>query len=484
MRKVSLVLAGALLGATAMSIARDPDIISRAWAANAETYKNLNLFGDVFERVRADYVEKPEDKQLIENAIQGMLSGLDPHSSYMDEKRYRDRKVDIRGEFGGLGIEVTMENNLVKVMSPIDDTPAARAGILANDIITHIDGEPVEGLTLPQAVEKMRGPVNTPITLKIMRKESEPLEIKLVRDIIRIRVVRHRVEGDIGYVRIAQFTEQTEDELMKAIDDIKKQIPADKLKGYVVDLRNDPGGLLDQSIRVVDAFLNRGEVVSTRGRRPENIDRYSARPGDVTDGKPMIALINGGSASASEIVAGALQDHKRATILGTRSFGKGSVQTILELGPNGANGALSLTTARYYTPCGRSIQATGIEPDIVIEPKIPDELKGKDKMAGEAGLRGHLLGSSEKRQADPTSQDQIQTEGKADGEEGKKDEGGSSAYVPPDPKDDVQLQLAYELIRGAKTDPKFPPKPGELSSECAQVAKAAGSAPAKKSTAN
>jgi carboxyl-terminal processing protease len=317
-----------------------------------------------------------------------------------------------------------------------------------------------------------------------MRKESEPLEIKLVRDIIRIRVVKHRAEGDVGYVRIAQFTEQTEDELLKAIEEINKQIPESKLKGYVLDLRNNPGGLLDQSIRVVDAFLNRGEVVSTRGRRPENIDRYSARPGDVTDGKPIIALVNGGSASASEIVAGALQDHKRATILGTRSFGKGSVQTILELGPNGANGALSLTTARYFTPCGRSIQATGIEPDIVIEPKIPDEFKGKDKMQGEAGLRGHLLGTNEKRPADPTSQDQIESEEKKTDDEGKKEEGGSSAYVPPDPKDDVQLQLAYELLRGSKTDAKFPPKPGELSSECAQVAKAAGSAPAKKSTAN
>ena len=397
MRKVSLVLAGALLGATAMSLARDPDFVTRAWAANADTYKNLNLFGDVFERVRADYVEKPEEKQLIENAIQGMISGLDPHSSYMDEKRYRDRKVDIRGEFGGLGIEVTMENNMVKVMSPIDDTPAARAGILANDIITHIDGDAVEGLTLPQAVEKMRGAVNTPIVLKILRKDTEPMDVKLVRDVIRIRVVKFREEGDVGYLRIAQFTEQTEEELLKAIDEIKKKIPADKLKGYVLDLRNNPGGLLDQSIRVVDAFLNRGEVVSTRGRRPENIDRYSARPGDVTDGKPVVTLVNGGSASASEIVAGALQDHKRSTIVGTRSFGKGSVQTILELGPNGTNGALSLTTARYFTPCGRSIQATGIEPDVIIEPKIPDELKGKDRMQGEAGLRGHLRGTERSR---------------------------------------------------------------------------------------
>lgn len=480
MRKVTLVLAGALLGATAMSLVRDPQVISRAWAANAETYKHLNLFGDVFERVRSDYVEKPDEKQLIESAIQGMLSSLDPHSSYMDEKRYRDRRVDIRGEFGGLGIEVTMENNMVKVMSPIDDTPAARAGILANDIITHIDGESVEGLTLPQAVEKMRGAVNTPILLKISRQgAAEPLEVKIVRDIIKIRIVRHRVEDDIGYVRIAQFTEQTEEELLKAIEAIKKEVPADKLKGYVLDLRNNPGGLLDQSVRVTDAFLNRGEVVSTRGRQPENIDRYSARAGDVTDGKPIITLINGGSASASEIVAGALQDHKRSTVLGTRSFGKGSVQTILELGPNGSNGALSLTMARYYTPCGRSIQATGIEPDILIEPVIPEELKGKDRMQGEAGLRGHLRGANEPAPTEDKDDENSATEG-----EENKTEGGSSAYVPPDPKDDVQLQLALDLIRGTKTDAKYPPKPGELSAECAQVAKSSSAKSSGKSTAN
>lgn len=468
MRKVSLVLVGALFGATAVGVAQDPHLFSKAWAAgNAETYRNLNLFGDVFERIRADYVEKPDDAKLVETAINGMLAGLDPHSSYMDAKRYRDRQVDIRGEFGGLGIEVSMENNLIKVVSPIDETPAARAGILANDVITHIDGQAIEGLTLQQAVEKMRGPVNTAITLKIMRKDSEPLDVKLTRDLIRIRVARSRVEGNVGYIRLASFSEQTNEGLQKGIEDIKKAIPEKDLKGYVLDLRNNPGGLLDQSIRVVDTMLNRGEVVSTRGRQPEDIQRYSARSGDMMDGKPIIVLVNGGSASASEIVAGALQDHKRATVLGTRSFGKGSVQTLLDLGQNGA---LSLTTARYYTPCGRSIQAKGIVPDIKVEPVIPDDLKGKDRTEGEIGLRGHLLGTGEKpRQADPVTDEQVKTD----------DEGGSSAYVPPEAKDDVQLQTALQLLRGEKTDAAFPPKPGELSADCAQMAKAPSAAQKK-----
>ncbi|MGQ4273714.1 S41 family peptidase [Terrihabitans sp. B22-R8] len=473
MRKVSLVLVGALLGATSVGVAQNHGVFTRAWAAgNAETYRNLNLFGDVFERVRAEYVEKPEDSKLVQDAINGMLSGLDPHSSYMDAKRYRDRQVDIRGEFGGLGIEVSMENNLVKVISPIDETPASRAGILANDIITHIDGQQIEGLTLQQAVEKMRGPVNTSITLKIMRKDTEPLDVKLTRDVIRIRVVRSRMEGtDVGYVRVASFSEQTSENLEKAIEEIKKNTPEADLKGYVLDLRNNPGGLLDQSIRVVDTFLNRGEVVSTRGRQPQDIQRYSARNGDLTGGKPVIVLVNGGSASASEIVAGALQDHKRATVLGTRSFGKGSVQSLVDLGPNGA---LSLTTARYYTPCGRSIQAKGIEPDIIVEPKIPDDLKGKDRTQGEAGLRGHLLGTGEQpRQADPVSEGEIKNEDKTS------EEGGSSAYVPPEAKDDVQLQAALELLRGTRSDEHFPPKAGELSAECSQMAKAPAKAQKK-----
>ncbi len=304
MRKTSLVLLGAAVGAAMALLATQPRMIflgTSAKAAAADTYRQLNLFGDVFERVRADYVEKPDDAKLIESAINGMLAGLDPHSSYMDAKSFRDMQVQTRGEFGGLGIEVTMEDGLIKVVAPIDDTPAAKAGVRANDIITHLDDEAVQGLTLNQAVEKMRGQVNTKIRLKIMRKGvDKPIEVTIVRDIIRVRSVRSRVEGDdVGYIRITQFNEQTTDGLKKAISDITTQVPADKLRGYVVDLRNNPGGLLDQAISVSDTFLERGEIVSTRGRDPEETQRFSARPGDLTKGKPLIVLINGGSASAS-----------------------------------------------------------------------------------------------------------------------------------------------------------------------------------------
>ena len=380
----------------------------------------------MFEKVRTDYVEKPDESKLIESAINGMLTGLDPHSSYMDPKSFRDMQVQTRGEFGGLGIEVTMEEGLVKVVTPIDDTPAAKAGIMANDIITHIEDEQVQGLTLNQAVEKMRGPVNTTVRLKIQRKErKEPLEVKLTRETIRIRPVRSRVEGDIGYLRVTQFNEQTFEALRTAIDKTMSEIGQEKLKGFVIDLRNNPGGLLDQAIMVSDAFLDRGEIVSTRGRNAEETQRFNAKPGDLTKGKPLVVLINGGSASASEIVAGALQDHKRATVLGTRSFGKGSVQTII---PLGGNGAVRLTTARYYTPSGRSIQAKGIDPNVEIQQEIPDELKGKDETKGEAGLRGHLRA----------------------GDKEKEEKGGSSAYIPPDPAKDKQLHAAFDFLRGVR----------------------------------
>jgi carboxyl-terminal processing protease len=342
-------------------------------------------------------------------------------------------QVQTRGEFGGLGIEVTMEDGLVKVVTPIDDTPAARAGVMAGDLITHLDGEAVLGLTLSEAVEKMRGRVNTPIKLTIKRAGTdEPVEIEVVRDIIQIRAVRSNTEDDVGYVRITQFNEQTFDNLKTAIEDLESEIPADKLKGFIVDLRNNPGGLLDQAIAVSDTFLDRGEIVSTRGRNADESQRYNARSGDMVKGKPMIVLINGGSASASEIVAGALQDHRRATIVGTRSFGKGSVQTII---PLGSNGALRLTTARYYTPSGRSIQAKGIDPDILVEQDVPDDLKGVTTSKGESSLRGHLETES--------------------GEE----EGGSSAYVPPDKKDDKQLNYALDLLRGVQVNSLFPPDP-------------------------
>jgi len=437
-RKTSLVLLGAAAGVALTLYATQPRMLivgSSAKAAAADTYRQLNLFGDVFERVRADYVEKPDDAKLVESAINGMLNGLDPHSSYMDPKSFRDMQVQTRGEFGGLGIEVTMEDGLVKVVSPIDDTPAAKAGIMANDIITQLDGEQVQGLTLNQAVDKMRGPVNTKIKLTIMRKgQDKPIEVSITRDVIRVRSVRMRVEGDdVGYIRITQFNEQTSEGLKKAISDIIAQIPNDKLRGYVIDLRNNPGGLLDQAISVSDAFLERGEIVSTRGRNAEETQRYSARPGDLTKGKPIIVLINGGSASASEIVAGALQDHKRATILGTRSFGKGSVQTIIPLGSG--NGALRLTTARYYTPSGRSIQAKGIVPEIEVLQDVPEELKSRADTKGEASLRGHL---------------KVQ-----EGEE----QTGSQSYIPPETKDDKALHAALDLLRGVTTNPAFPPNP-------------------------
>jgi carboxyl-terminal processing protease len=442
MRKTFLILLGAASGAAITLAATQPRLMqhalaqlsSTAKAAPADTYRQLNLFGDVFERVRADYVEKPDDTKLIESAINGMLAGLDPHSSYMEPKAFRDMQVQTRGEFGGLGIEVTMEDGLIKVVAPIDDTPAAKAGVMANDIITHLDDEAVQGLTLNQAVEKMRGPVNTKIRLKIMRKgQDKPTEVSITRDVIRVRAVRSRSEGDdVGYIRITQFNEQTTENLKKALSDLATQIPADKLKGFVIDLRNNPGGLLDQAISVSDSFLEKGEIVSTRGRNAEETQRFNARAGDLAKAKPIIVLVNGGSASASEIVAGALQDHKRATVIGTRSFGKGSVQTIIPLGAG--NGALRLTTARYYTPSGKSIQAKGIVPDIEVLQDVPEELKARTDTKGESSLRGHL---------------------KADGEE----QTGSQSYVPPDPKDDKALKQALDLIRGIKTHAAYPPSP-------------------------
>jgi carboxyl-terminal processing protease len=437
MRKTSLIFLGAAAGAAVTLLATQPPSMfvgSSARAAAADTYRELNLFGDVFERVRADYVEKPDDAKLVESAINGMLSGLDPHSSYMDPKSFRDMQVQTRGEFGGLGIEVTMEDGLVKVVAPIDDTPAAKAGVMANDIITELDGEQVQGLTLNQAVDKMRGPVNTKIKLTIMRKGADkPIEVTIMRDVIRVKSVRSHNEGDdVGYIRITQFNEQTTDGLKDSINDLNNQLGADKIKGYVVDLRNNPGGLLDQAISVSDTFLDKGEIVSTRGRNAEETQRFNARPGDMTKGKPVIVLINGGSASASEIVAGALQDHKRATLVGTRSFGKGSVQTIIPLGAG--NGALRLTTARYYTPSGRSIQAKGITPDIEVLQDVPDDLKARTDTKGEASLRGHL---------------------KAEGTE----ESGSQSYVPPDEKDDAALKMALDLLRGTTTNAAFPPNP-------------------------
>ena len=445
-RKTPLILLGATAGAAIALLATQSHVIfaaTNAMAAVEDTYRQLNLFGDVFERVRADYVEKPDDGKLIESAINGMVSGLDPHSSYMDAKSFRDMQVETSGEFGGLGIEVLMEDGLIKVVASIDDTPAAKAGILANDLITKLDDDQVQGMTLNQAVEKMRGPVNTTVKLTIMRKgQDKPLELSLTREVIRVRSVRSRVEGnDVGYIRMSQFTEQTTDGLKKAFSDIAAKVSSDKLKGYILDLRNNPGGLLDQAISVSSAFIQRGEIVSTRGRSSEEDQRFTAQGGDLTKGKPLIVLINGGSASASEIVAGALQDQKRATVLGTRSFGKGSVQTIIPLGSD--NGALRLTTARYFTPSGRSIQAKGIVPDIEVMQDVPDDIKANTdtSIMGEASLRGHLKGDPGKEQT------------------------GSQSYIPPDEKNDKALTMAEELLRGTRTNPAFPPNVKNASSQ-------------------
>src|SRR3984893_8040935 len=356
----------AAVAATLIVFGLHQDVDAASQSANTgETYKQLNLFGDVFELVRNDYVDEVKDDTLVEGAINGMLTALDPHSNYLNSKNFNDMKVQTRGEFGGVGIEVSMENGLVKVVSPIDDTPAAHAGLKPNDLITHLDGSPVQGLSLPEAVEKMRGPVNSDINLTVRREGQEPFDVKLTRAIIKIQSVRSHLEGkNIGYVRITSFNEQTDVGLNNAMKNLKQQAD-NKLIGVILDLRNNPGGLLDQAVAVSDAFLEKGEIVSTRGRRADDAQRYNTRPGaKPASGLPVAVLINGGSASASEIVAGALQDHHRAILLGTKSFGKGSVQTII---PLAGHGAMRLTTARYYTPSGRSIQAKGIDPDIVVE---------------------------------------------------------------------------------------------------------------------
>src|SRR5262245_27240347 len=434
MRKTSLSLLSAAAGAALTLITIQPRLVfdgSSARAAAADTYRQLSLLGDVFERVRTNYVERPDENKLIESAINGMLAGLDPHSSYMDAKSLLEMRSGMSGRFGGLGMEVTMEDGLVKVVAPIDETPAAKAGIMANDLISHLDDEPVKGLTLNQAVEKMRGPANTKIKLRIIRKGADkPIEISLTRDIIQVRPVRASLQGDdVAYVRITQFNEQTTDGMRKAIGELSTQA-GDKLKGFVIDLRNNPGGLLDQSITVSESFLDRGEIVSTRGRNADETQRFYARNADMTKAKPVIVLINGGSASASEIVAGALQDHKRATIIGTRSFGKGSVQTIIPLGSG--NGALRLTTARYFTPSGRSIQAKGITPDIEVLQDVPEELKARTDTRGESSLRGHLKGEGQ-------------------------EETGSQSYIPPDAKNDKALNTALDLIRGIQKNSAYPP---------------------------
>ncbi len=397
-------------------------------AATAAGNTGVPLFAEVFDKVRSNYAEKPDDDKLVRGAIDGMLASLDPHSTYFDPKALEDFQSSMKGEeFGGLGLEVMMEDGLVKVVSPIDDTPAARAGLLSGDLITRIDDIPVKGLTLKEAVDKMRGAAKSSVRLLIERgANKDSKEYTIVREIIHVQSVRSHIEsGDIGYIRITQFNQEAYEGLRRAFDHFRAEPGDAKLKGYILDLRNNPGGLLNQAVEITNAFVDGGPIVTTRGRDPEQQQSYSARRGvNLSEGKPVAVLINGGSASASEIVSGALQDLKRATLVGTRSFGKGSVQTILPLGDEGA---LKLTTARYYTPSGRSIQAKGIDPDIVVVENIPDDLKGKVSSMGEASLVGHLKNDSE-------------------------EEKGSDAYVPPDRAKDTQLEAAVELLHGAKPD--------------------------------
>ena len=424
---VILLLAAFAAGSTMVSYARSRPMPT----SSSELHRQLDLFGEVLQRVHSDYVEKPNDAKLIEGAINGMLSALDPHSAYLNPKEFRDMQDQTTGQFGGLGLEVTMEDGVVKVVAPIEDTPAAKAGIQSEDVITAIDKVDLQGLTLEDAVEKMRGAVHTPVTLTIMRKGiAEPFDVKIVRDVIHIDPVKYNAENDVGYIRVTAFNEQTTGALQNALEELREKI-GPKLKGYVIDLRNNPGGLLDQAVVASASFLDRGKIVAIKGRDPEEKQRYEAQNSDVTKGAKLVVLINGGSASASEIVAGALQDNHRATVVGTRSFGKGSVQTII---PLANQGALRLTTGRYYTPSGRSIQAEGIEPDVVVTEEIPNDLKRKaaaKDIISEASLHGHLKNEDDAKR--------------------KEEELGSLSYVNPDKAKDTQLAYALNHLRGVET---------------------------------
>lgn len=434
-----------LIAAGALALLAGTSLVPAHAAERKETYKLMELFAEVFEKVRSDYVEPVNDEELIEAALNGMLTSLDPHSSYLNPKNSRDMDINTKGEFGGLGIEVTMEQGWVKVVSPIDDTPAFRAGMQPGDFITHLDGEPVQGLTLSEAVDRMRGPVNTDIKLTVRRAGVDPFDVKLTRAVIRIQTVRSHAEGNIGYIRITQFSQSTHSDLVKHMAELKKSIGKD-IVGFVIDLRNNPGGLLDQAIAVSDDFLDKGEIVSTRSRKAEDTQRFNARAGDIADGLPLVVLINDGSASASEIVAGALQDHRRALLLGSRSFGKGSVQTLIQLP---GHGSMRLTTARYYTPSGRSIQAVGIEPDIkVLQAKVEPIAVPERERRAEAHLRGALT--------NPDAQNGKDKEDKKAAPQDKaapepEDVDGKPAPVViklGDPTQDYQMARALDLIRG------------------------------------
>ncbi|MDO8974367.1 S41 family peptidase [Reyranella sp.] len=456
LRFASLATAVAFLAAPALAQTKAADP-KAAGGDKSELYQQLNLFGDVLERIRRDYVEPVEEKQLIENAINGMLSALDPHSSYMNPKSYKDMQVQTKGEFGGLGIEVTMDNGVIKVVSPIDDTPASRAGIQPGDLIFALDGEPVQGLTLQEAVERMRGKVGTPIKVSIRRGTKDPFDVSLTRETIKVKPVKFRLEGgDIGYIRVTSFTEQTTPGVLDAVEKLKKEA-GNKLKGYIIDLRNNPGGLLDQAIAMSDAFLDKGEIVSVKARKNDEVQRWNAKPGDVAGGLPIVVLMNGGSASASEIVAGALQDHRRAIVLGTRSFGKGSVQTIMQVT---GGGAIRLTTALYFTPSGRSIQKEGIKPDIEVEPAKIENIQQRSNFR-EENLRRSITNPNEKPVAPPAPQAKPgdakpeaakpgdKTDDKAAGQTTPQATPSGDPDEPPkEQAADYQLLRAADLIRG------------------------------------
>ena len=436
-RFILVALVGVISGALITTQFTDP-LIAQETKRVKSTYENLDLFGDIFERIRSSYVEEIDEEKLIESAISGMLSSLDPHSSYMAPEDFSTMQVQTRGEFGGLGIEVTQENGFIKVVSPIDDTPAANAGIEAGDFITKVDGESTLGKTLDEAVDKMRGPVGSEIIITVVREGvDEPFDVSIIRDTIEIKAVKARTEGKTIVLRVSSFTSKTYPNLK---DSLEKEIKAagglENVNGVVVDLRNNPGGLLNQAIRVSDAFLESGEIVSTRGRAAGDAERYNATPGDLTNGKPVVVLINGGSASASEIVAGALQDHHRAIIVGTKSFGKGSVQTIIPLSSDGA--AMRLTTARYYTPSGRSIQSLGVSPDILVKQRVrSDEDPEKDQnfQRFEADLENSLSNDS----LTDDERNFLENERKQQEETAKMR------------NDDYQLSYALDVLKGLAT---------------------------------